>query len=116
MRNVYNVRKNDGENASLSSTTTSTTCEPCWSYDPRRECNSKTCTSCIDLLLLSIHRSGRRPQDPPLPIDELSRECSLNDDAYYYAEHYFFVGKENDSTSSLAVVPPLNTFKIQMIL
>ena len=54
--------------------------------------------------------------DPPLPIDDLSRECSLNDDAYYDAEHYFFVGKENDSTSSLAVVPPLNAFKIQMIL
>ena len=111
----------DGENASLSSTTTSTTCEPCWRYDPRcRECNSKTCTSCIDLLLLSIHRSGRRPQDPPLPIDELSRElsvtvpfCSLNDDAYFDAEHYFLVGGDEDSTTSLAVVPPLNASAVE---
>ena len=31
--------------------------------------------------------------DPPLPIDDLSRECSLNDDAYYDAEHYFFCGQ-----------------------
>ena len=107
--------------ASLPSPTTTSTCEPCWRYDPRcRECNSKTCTSCIDLLLLSIHRSGRRPQDPPLPIDELSRELSvtvpfgsLNDDAYYDAEHYFLVGGDEGPTTSLAVVPPLNESAVE---
>ncbi len=74
-------------------------CEPCWRFDPRcRDCNADVCTSCVDLLLLSIHRSGRRPQDPPLPIDELRRELSITvpfgsqqDDAFYDAEHYFLV-------------------------
>ena len=74
-------------------------CEPCWRFDPRcRDCNADECTSCIDLLLLSIHRSGRRPQDPPLPVDELMRELSVTvpfgsqqDDAFYDAEHYFLV-------------------------
>jgi hypothetical protein len=74
-------------------------CEPCWRFDPRcRDCNADICTSCVDLLLLSIHRSGRRPQDPPLPIDELRRELSVTvpfgsqqDDAFYDAEHYFLV-------------------------
>ena len=74
-------------------------CEPCWRFDPRcRDCNADTCTSCIDMLLLSIHRSGRRPQDPPLPVDELSRELSVTVpfgsqqvDAFYDAEYYFLV-------------------------
>ena len=50
------------------------------------------------MLLLSIHRSGRRPQDPPLPVDELSRELSVTVpfgsqqvDAFYDAEYYFLV-------------------------
>ncbi|KAL7553689.1 hypothetical protein ACHAWF_017014 [Thalassiosira exigua] len=74
-------------------------CEPCWRFDPRcRDCNVNECTSCVDLLLLSIHRSGRRPQDPPLPVDELRRELSITvpfgsrqEDAFYDAEHYFLV-------------------------
>lgn len=74
-------------------------CEPCWRFDPRcRDCNEFECTSCIDLLLLSIHRSGRRPQDPPLPADELTRELSVTvpfgsqqEDAFYDAEHFFLV-------------------------
>jgi len=74
-------------------------CEPCWRFDPRcRDCNADACTSCIDMLLLSIHRSGRRPQDPPLPVDELSRELSVTVpfgsqqvDAFYDAEYYFLV-------------------------
>lgn len=74
-------------------------CEPCWRFDPRcRYCNTNACTSCIDMLLLSIHRSGRRPQDPPLPVDELMRELSVTvpfgsqqADAFYDAEHYFLV-------------------------
>lgn len=50
------------------------------------------------MLLLSIHRSGRRPQDPPLPIDERNRELSVTvpfgsqqADAFYDAEHYELV-------------------------
>ncbi|KAL3778635.1 hypothetical protein HJC23_001584 [Cyclotella cryptica] len=74
-------------------------CEPCYRFDPRcRNCNSTVCTACVDLLLLSIHRSGQRPQDPPLPIDELTRELSvtvpfgsIQEDAFYDAEHYFLV-------------------------
>lgn len=74
-------------------------CEPCYRFDPRcLNCNATACNSCVDLLLLSIHRSGRRPQDPPLPIDELSRELSITvpfgstqEDAFYDAEHYFLV-------------------------
>jgi hypothetical protein len=74
-------------------------CEPCYRFDPRcRNCNPTVCTACVDLLLLSIHRSGRRPQDPPLPIDELTRELSvtvpfgsIQEDAFYDAEHYFLV-------------------------
>lgn len=52
----------------------------------------------MDLLLLSIHRSGERPHDPPLPMDELTRELSITvpfgstqEDAFYDAEHYFLV-------------------------
>ena len=74
-------------------------CEPCYRFDPRcRNCNATACTSCVDLLLLSIHRSGRRPQDPPLPMDELTRELSVTvpfgstqEDSFYDAEHYFLV-------------------------
>ena len=74
-------------------------CEPCWRFDPRcRDCNTEVCTACVDLLLLSIHRSGRRPQDPPLPVDELMRELSVTvpfgsqqEDAFYDAEDYFLV-------------------------
>jgi hypothetical protein len=74
-------------------------CEPCHRFDPRCiNCNATACSSCVDLLLLSIHRSGRRPQDPPLPIDELTRELSVTvpfgstqEDAFYDAEHYFMV-------------------------
>jgi hypothetical protein len=77
----------------------SSRCEPCWRFDPRcRDCSADACTSCVDLLLLSIHRSGRRPQDPPLPYDEERRELSVTvpfgsqqDDAFYDAEHYFLV-------------------------
>ena len=82
-------------------------CWPCWKLDPRcRSCGvdvdgggeRMACTSCVDLLLLSIHRSGRRPQDPPLPPDELARELSVavpfgsvSAGAFVDAEHYFLV-------------------------
>ena len=74
-------------------------CEPCYRFDPQcRNCNSTVCIACVDLLMLSIHRSGRRPQDPPLQIDELTRElsvrvpfASIQEDACYDAENYFLV-------------------------
>lgn len=77
-------------------------CAPCHRFDPRcLDCNATACTSCVDLLLYSIRRSGRRPQDPPLPIDELNRELSITvpfgstqEDAFYDAEHYFLVEPE----------------------
>ena len=83
-------------------------CRPCWEVDPRcRSCGVEggegeeqrmVCTSCVDLLLLSTHWSGRRPQDPPLPPDALARELSAaapfgsaSAEAYVDAEHYFLV-------------------------
>lgn len=52
-------------------------CTPCVVHDPRCvECNSETCISCADPLLLSIRRSGRRKQDSTLPFDETNRELS----------------------------------------
>lgn len=86
-------------------------CEPCHRFDPRcLNCNATTCTSCVDLLLMSIHRSGRRPQDPPLPIDELNRELSITvpfgstqNDAFYDAEHYFLVNDDQRPLKESAV-------------
>eukprot|EP00956_Cyclotella_meneghiniana_P022586 scaffold42858_cov61-Cyclotella_meneghiniana.AAC.3 len=80
-------------------------------FDPRcLNCNATTCNSCVDLLLFSIHRSGRRPQDPPLPIDELTRELSITvpfgstqEDAFYDAEHYFLVDPDHVPLKESAV-------------
>ena len=52
-------------------------CEPCSRFDPRCHlCDTTRCLECVDLLLHSIRRSGRRPQDPLLPHDELERQLS----------------------------------------
>ncbi len=52
-------------------------CESCQKFDPRcYACNASKCLACTDLLLFSIRRSGRRPQDHVLPFDELNRQLS----------------------------------------
>ena len=55
-------------------------CNPCHRFDPRcSSCNTTKCLECTDLLLKSIKRSGRRPdQDPELPPDELNRQLSIS--------------------------------------
>jgi hypothetical protein len=54
-------------------------CSSCYDFDPR--CAGCTldegCTLCSDPLLTSVHRSGYRLQDPPLPIEENEREYSI---------------------------------------
>jgi hypothetical protein len=54
-------------------------CSSCYDFDPR--CAGCTldegCTLCSDPLLTSVHRSGYRAQDPPLPIEEADREFSI---------------------------------------
>ena len=46
-------------------------------HDPRcLHCNKDECLECVDPLLSSTSRSGRRPEDPELPFDELERELA----------------------------------------
>jgi len=52
-------------------------CLPCHRFDPRcRTCDNTGCTSCMDLVLTSVRRSGARSYDPLLPEDEQRREFS----------------------------------------
>jgi len=55
-------------------------CSSCSDFDPRcGECDAQNgCTLCVDPLLLSIRRSGRRKFDPILPQDETEREVSAD--------------------------------------
>ena len=77
-------------------------CEPCSRFDPRcNKCNLHECLGCIDLLLLSISLSGRRSQDPILPLDEIERQLSKvmpfgtqQDDYFDEAEDYKLVDQE----------------------
>jgi hypothetical protein len=74
-------------------------CESCQRFDPRcTSCSESACLSCTDLLLFSIRRSGRRPHDPILPPDELTRQLSRSipfgsqeSEVFDEAEHYDLV-------------------------
>ncbi len=78
-------------------------CKPCHRFDPRcTSCNSTQCLDCTDLLLQSIHRSGRRgDRDPELPPDEVQRQFGITipfgsqqTNAFDEAEYYSVV--DND--------------------
>lgn len=64
-------------------------------------CTPDACLQCVDLLLMSVRRSGKRKADLPLPADELSRELaryipfgSLDPLAFAEAEPFRVVGRE----------------------
>ena len=93
------------------STTTLGICQPCTRFDPRCHlCNSEKCLGCTDLLLHSIRRSGRRQNDPILPMDELERQLgkeipfgSQDVDAFDDAEAYRLVESDSDALDRSAL-------------
>mmetsp|Transcript_23801 Transcript_23801/g.35130 ORF Transcript_23801/g.35130 Transcript_23801/m.35130 type:complete len:1928 (-) Transcript_23801:1096-6879(-) len=82
-------------------------------FDPRcMECNTTSCLSCVDLLLTSVRRSGKRKVDPELPPNELERELSVTVpfgsqqlNAFDEAEYYFVVEEVDDDENKIL---PLN--------
>ena len=88
-------------------------CKPCHRFDPRcTSCNSTHCLDCTDLLLQSVHRSGRRKdRDPKLPRDEVERQFGIKipfgsqkTNAFDEAETYSLVKPE---------LIPLNNSSVQ---
>ena len=101
--------------SSSSSTSTSTSnleiCQPCTRFDPRCHlCDNVKCLGCTDLLLHSIRRSGRRQNDPILPMDELERQLgkeipfgSQDVNAFDDAEAYRLVESNSDPLNRSAL-------------
>jgi hypothetical protein len=83
----------------------SSVCGGCETFDPR--CSSctkkKGCITCSDSLLTSIRRSGYRTIDPPLPLEEATRQLSTSfpfgtkdPDFFQQAEPYSIVRSPTD--------------------
>ena len=84
------------------------------------DCSQSKCSLCHNFCthILNDEKGGASSTTTVMTI-KLRRECVVVIHYYFYYSQTllvfitFFVGKENDSTSSLAVVPPLNAFKFR---
>ena len=64
-----------GANGTAAKVKVRSECVPCATYDPRcSACDDVRCLVCVDTLMRSQRRSGRRRLDPALPFEDYERE------------------------------------------